>query len=102
MIIIIGIKYLIIIFIRRQHSLRFFFFFFFIFFFEVNTKDNKVANIKKNIYIYQKIIVEFIYNWCLVLKLDLGVNEVQRVVCQVELPGWGVESRSRTTETCDG
>ena len=30
------------------------------------------------------------------------MNEVQRVVCQVELPGWGVESRSRSMETCNG
>ena len=65
----------------------------------VSIKDIKVANTKNNFKKYQKITDEYIYNWCLVLKLDLGVNEVQRVVCQVELPGLGVESRSRTTET---
>ena len=78
--------------------------FFFLFFFLSN---NKVANTKikennKKNKVYQKIIDDFIYNWCLVLKLVLGVNEVQRVFCQVELHGWGVESRSKTTETCDG
>ena len=62
----------------------------------------KVANTKNEEKKDQKITDEFIYNWYFVLKLDIGVNEVQRVVCQVELPGWGVESRSRTTETCDG
>ena len=76
--------------------------YFYLFFFFTCIKDNKVANTKNKKKNYQNITDEFIYNWCLVLKLDLGVNEVQRVVCQVELPDWGVESRSRTTETCDG
>ena len=36
------------------------------------------------------------------LKLDLCTDEVQGVVFQVEIPGWGVESGSGTSETCDG
>ena len=39
---------------------------------------------------------------CLGLKLDLSMDEVQGVVVQVEDPGWGVESGSGTSETCDG
>ena len=36
------------------------------------------------------------------LKLDLSTDEVQGVVFQVEVPGWGEESGSGTSETCDG
>ena len=36
------------------------------------------------------------------LKLDLSTDEVQRVVGQVEVPGWSMEGRSGASETCDG
>ena len=36
------------------------------------------------------------------LKLNLSTDEVQGVVYQVEVPGWGMESGSGTSKTCDG
>ena len=41
-------------------------------------------------------------DWCLGLKMDLSMDEVQGVVCQVEVPGWSMEGRSGTSEACDG
>ena len=34
--------------------------------------------------------------------MDLSMDEVQGVVCQVEVPGWSMEGRSGTSEACDG
>ncbi len=36
------------------------------------------------------------------LKLDLSTNEVQGVVCQVEVSGWGMEGGAGTSEASDG
>ena len=39
-------------------------------------------------------------DWCLGLKMDLishPLDEVQGVVCQVEVPGWSMEGRSGIT-----
>ena len=36
------------------------------------------------------------------LKLDLSTDEVQGVVSQIQVPGWGMKSGSGTSKTCDG
>ena len=36
------------------------------------------------------------------VKLDLSIDEVQGVVPQVEVYGWGMKSGSGTSKTCDG
>ena len=65
-------------------------------------KNNKWSTKKQHL--KSSISVQLVcwgWSWRLSLKLDLSTDEVQGVLNYVEVPGWGMEGRSGTSETCD-